>query len=402
MYPRRLEPKIAALLARNPVVGLLGPRQVGKTTLAHALLEARLADGFQTLYLDLESEQDRARLHAPEEYLRRYEDRLVIFDEVQRMPGLFQVLRVLVDAGRRRGHRTGRFLILGSASLELIQQSAESLAGRIVYEELGPLDVLELPEGKERARKTEAIDLDRLWTRGGFPDSFLAADDAASLEWRRAFLRTYLERDVPQFGPRVPAETLRRLWTMLAHGQGTLLQASKLAAALGTSGQTIARYIDLLVDLLLVRRLPPWSSNLGKRLVRSPKLYVRDSGIAHALLGIRDLDALLGHPVAGLSWEGFVIENLLAVAPTGTEAHFYRTATGVELDLVLTLPDRSLWAVEIKRSSAPSLERGFAQACEDLKPKRRYVVYPGRERFPIGVDAEAIGLRELCTKLAGT
>ncbi len=326
-------------------VALLGPRQVGKTTLAHAVAEQT-----EALYLDLEAREDREKLTDPALFLRAYEDRLVILDEIHRVPELFQALRGLIDQGRRRGRRHGRFLMLGSASIDLLRQSGESLVGRIAYVEMGPLDVLEAGQ-KEADRQA-------LWLRGGFPDSFLARSDAESLMWREDFIRTYLERDVPQFAPRKPAETLERFWTMLAHSQGTLLNASRLAAGLAVTMPTVVRYIDLLVDLLLVRRLPPFHANTGKRLVKSPKTYVRDSGILHALLGIEDHNALAGHPVVGASWEGFVLENLLAVAPARTQASFYRTSAGAEIDLVLDLPKGERWAIEVKRGLLPKLEKG--------------------------------------------
>jgi predicted AAA+ superfamily ATPase len=386
MIERALKSAVAGMLRRHAAVGLLGPRQAGKTTLALEIAASR-----SVVYLDLESESDRAKLADAEHYLGRHEDRLVILDEIQRAPGLFQTLRGLIDAGRRRGRRTGRFLILGSASLDLLQQSAESLAGRIAYIELAPFDALEVRGGRSER--------ERLWLRGGFPDSFLAGTDAASLEWRQAFIRTYLERDVPQLGPRIPAETLRRFWTMLAHAQGGTLNAARLASGLGISGQSVVRYLDLLADLLLVRRLAPWTANVGKRLVRSPKVYIRDSGIAHALLGFGDLDTLLGHPVAGPSWEGFAIENLVAAAPPGTQSGFYRTAGGAEADLVLALAPARLWAIEIKRNLAPKPERGFHEACADLGAGKRLIVYPGEERFSVGPGMEAIGLTELMHEL---
>lgn len=365
---------------------LTGPRQAGKTTLALAVAEGRRA-----IYLDLESEVDRARLAEPALYLEDHEDELVILDEIQRAPGLFETLRGTIDKGRRIGKERGRFLLLGSAGLELLAQSGETLAGRVAFVELGPFDVTEVGSGE----------LDRLWVRGGFPDSFLAAGEAASLEWRRDFIRTYLERDIPQLGPRIPAETLRRLWTMLAHNQGGLLNAAQLARGLGVSGATVAHYLDLMVDLLLVRRLPPRLANVGKRLVRSPKVYLRDSGIAHALLGLTDKEALLGHPVAGPSWEGMAIENVLAVLDGGAEASFYRTAGGAEVDLVISWPDGREWAVEVKRSQAPKLERGLRSALSDIGPERSFVVYPGSERFGLGSGAEAIDLAGLCEEILG-
>lgn len=300
-------------------------------------------------------------------------------------PELFQSLRGIIDRGRRHGKRFGRFLLLGSASMDLLKQSGESLAGRIAYLELAPFDALEIEETQ----------VDQLWLRGGFPSSFLANSATASFKWRQDFIRTYLERDIPQLGPRVPAETLRRFWTMLAHNQSSLLNAATLARGLGVDGKTIARYLDLLVDLLLVRRLPAWHSNVGKRLVRSPKVTVRDTGLVHALLGITTKEQPLGRPIVGHSWESFVTETLLELAPGGTEPSFYRTSAGAEVDLVLTLPNGELWAIEIKHSSAPTLEKGFHIASVDLKAKRRFIVYPGKERFPIAADTLAIGLRSI-------
>lgn len=384
MIGRLLITDLRERLTEAPAVALLGPRQVGKTTLALQVAEAQ-----PSLYLDLESESDLARLREPELYLEQHADKLVILDEIQRVPDLFQTLRGLIDRGRRRGQRVGRFLILGSASLDLLRQSSESLAGRLALLELTPIHVLE----------AEEEGLDRLWVRGGFPESLLAATDAASLRWRRDFIRTYLERDVPQLGPRVAAETLRRFWTMLAHQQGGLLNAAQLARGLGVDGKTVAAYLDLLVDLLLVRRLPPWHRNIGKRLVKSPKVYVRDSGLVHTLLGIANLDALLGHPVVGGSWEGAVTEWLLANAPEAWEPSFYRTSAGAEIDLLLTPPGERPWAIEIKRSLSPSLERGFHLASEDVEAARRFVVYPGTERYPAARDVEAIGVSALARLL---
>ena len=384
MIKRRIHDKLVESIDHSPAVGLLGPRQVGKTTLALEMGATR-----PSLYLDLESPADRAKLADAGRYLAEHEDKLVILDEVHRAPEIFQILRGLIDQGRRRGKVGGRFLLLGSASVELLKQSGESLAGRISYLELTPFDATEV-DGER---------MDRLWIRGGFPASFLAANDRISLDWREDFIRTYLERDVPQFGSRIPAETLRRFWTMLAHHQAGMHNAATLAQGLGVDGKTVARYLDLLVDLLLVRRLSPWHRNVGKRLVKSPRVFVRDSGLVHALLGLGNKEQLLGHPVVGPSWESFVLETLLVLAPRGTEANFYRTAAGAEIDLVLTLPGGKLWAVEIKRSSAPKLERGFHLACADLKPARRFVVYPGDDRFPLDAETEVLGLAELGKRL---
>jgi predicted AAA+ superfamily ATPase len=386
MYRRRIESEIASLLGYSPAVTLTGPRQVGKTTLALAISEGRDA-----VYLDLESEADRARLAEPELYFADHADELVVLDEIQRAPGIFEALRGTIDRGRREGKSAGRFLLLGSAAIELLAQSGETLAGRVAFAELGPLDVTEV--GGEH--------LDELWVRGGFPESFLAKGDAASLRWRRDFIRTYLERDIPQLGPRIPAETLRRLWTMLAHQQGGLLNAAQIARGLGVSGTTVGHYLDLMVDLLLVRRLPPRLTNVGKRMVRSPKVYVRDSGLTHALLGLADKEAVLGHPVAGGSWEGLAIENLIAVAGEDVEASFYRTSGGAEIDLVLTWADGREWAIEVKRSLAPKLERGMRSALDDLQPERSFIVYPGGERFRLGAGVEAIDLGTLCAEVTG-
>ena len=377
MIERHIKTQLVDRLAHSPAVALLGPRQVGKTTLAQEVGEAR-----SSLYLDLESEADRAKLTEPELYLSAHEDKLVILDEVHRVPELFGLLRGLIDRGRRKGLRAGRFLLLGSASMDLLAQSSESLAGRISYLEMGPLDALEIA----------GPDVERLWIRGGFPDSYLAGSDRSSQRWRQDFIRTYLERDIPAMGPRIPAETLRRFWTMLAHHQSALLNASEFARSLGVTSQTVANYLDLLVDLLLVRRLAPWHSNGAKRLVKSPRVYVRDSGLVHTLLGLTDREAVLGHPVAGASWEGFVIESLVAAAPEGTEAYFYRTSAGAEIDLLLRHPDGRLWVFEVKRSLSPKVERGFHSACEDLSPDRRILIYPGSETFPLGNGIEVMSL----------
>lgn len=359
---------------------------MGKTTLALQVSQSR-----HGLYVDLESEQDRARLAEPELYLGQRLDRLVVLDEVHRTPDLFPVLRGLIDRARRDGQGNGRYLLLGSASLGLLRQSGESLAGRVRFLELTPFTVQE-PTGR---------DPDTLWVRGGFPGSLLATSAEQSLRWRRDFLRTYLEREIPQFGPRLAAETLRRFWTMLAHRQGAPLNVAELARSNGMDARTATRYLDLLVDLLLVRRLAPWHANVGKRLVKAPRLYLRDAGLLHALLGIADLEGLLGHPVAGASWEGFAVEALLAGAPDGTEAYYYRTSGGAEIDLLLVLPGGERWALDIKRSATPRPERGFHAACLDLAPARRLVVYPGSERYPLAAETEAISLLDLAAELAG-
>ena len=384
MITRNKHLEIRQLLASFPAVALLGPRQVGKTTLA-----LELAKNCASLYLDLEAEEDRARLLSPTHYFAEHRNKLVILDEVQRLPDLFQQLRGVIDQNIRAGHKSGQFLLLGSASLDLLKQSGESLAGRIAYCELYPVSQAEYSQQPEQ-----------LWLRGGFPNSLLAADDKVSLLWRKNFIRTYLERDIPQLGPRIPAETLRRFWTMLAHLQGSNLNASKLAASLGVDGKTIMNYLDLLVDLLLVRRLPPLHHNTGKRLIKAPKIFVRDSGILHALLGIADRDALLGHPVAGMSWEGFIMENICSVLDGSHHAvSFYRTSSGNEIDLVIESPGQAPWAVEIKRSHAPPYAKGFRIASEDIGASHNFIIYPGSGKYPVAENTEVTGLQDFLKKL---
>jgi predicted AAA+ superfamily ATPase len=366
---------------------LLGPRQVGKTTLAQTLAENRSA-----LYLDLENPEDLIKLSDPYAFLSMHSDKLIIVDEIQRSPDLFMVLRGLIDKNRRTGRRGDQFLLLGSASIDLLRQSSESLAGRISYIELSGLNVLEVSSSKPE-------DIHRLWLRGGFPESYLATADSVSMDWLENLIRTYLERDVPQMGFRVPAVRLRRLWTMLAHLQGESVNFSKLGGNLEVDGKTIASYIDILVDLLLLRRLEPWHANVKKRLIKSPHFYIRDSGILHRLLGISNYDSLLSNPVLGKSWEGFVIENIFSVLPNQAEAYFYRTAAGAEIDLLLKLSSRELWAIEIKNSVAPKVKKGFHLACEDVKATRKFVVYGGTDEFPIGNGTVVIALKNLLTTL---
>jgi uncharacterized protein len=383
MIPRLIASQLIDLISKFPAVGLLGPRQVGKTTLVRAIAD-ELED--KAVYLDLELPSERAKLSDPEWYLSAHENRLVILDEIHRTPEIFGVLRGIIDQRRRKDIRIGQFLVVGSASVNLLKQSAESLAGRIAFLELTPL----------AARETVPFPgqtLDQLWVRGGFPDSYLAADDAASLQWRLAFIQTYLERDIPMLGPRVPADVLHRFWRMLANSQGHLLNAARFAAALGVSGQSIARYLDLLEDLLLIRRLQPWAATVSKRLVRTPKVYLRDSGLVHALLGIESRESLHGHPIIGSSWEGFIIENIISSAPAGTKAWFYRTSAGAEIDLLLEFDSNEMWAVEIKNSvGRPLPTKGFKIACEDIRPARRIVIYAGDEPYSIDHSTDLMPL----------
>lgn len=384
MYHRHATQTVQSALDAQAAVVLLGPRQVGKTTLALEIAGQR-----PSVYLDLERDADRRVLTEPDLYLDEQVGKLVILDEVQQMPDLFKTLRGQIDMRRRKGARTAQFLLLGSASNVLLHQSAESLAGRVRYIEMPPLLLDEVGEDR----------MNDLWLRGGFPDSFQADSDQNSLAWREDFLRTYLERDIPALGPRIPAATLRRFWTMLAHAQGGLLNASALAEGLGVSGQTVGRYLDLLVDLMLVRRLQPWHENAGKRVVKSPKVFVRDSGLVHALLGLGSLESVLGHPVVGGSWEGFSIETLIAAAPVGTEHFFYRTAAGAELDLVLRLPGNAIWAIEIKRTTTPKVSRGFHLSVDDIKADQKILVYAGEREVPAGDGLRAMPLANAVAKL---
>jgi uncharacterized protein len=387
MLKRWIIDKVERTIQHTPAVVLLGPRQVGKTTLALTLAENRSA-----LYLDLENPEDLLKLSDPYAFLSMHSDKLVIVDEIQRSPDLFMVLRGLIDKNRRMGRKGDQFLLLGSASIDLLRQSSESLAGRISYIELYGFNVLEVPS-------SEPEDIHRLWLLGGFPESYLAKNDSISMDWLENLIRTYLERDVPQMGFRVPAVRLRRLWTMLAHLQGESVNFSKLGGNLGVDGKTIVSYIDILVDLLLVRRLEPWHANVKKRLIKSQHFYIRDSGILHRLLGVSNYNSLLSNPVLGKSWEGLVIENIFSVLPSQAEAYFYRTAAGAEIDLLLKLSSKELWAIEIKNSVAPKIKKGFHLACEDVSATQKFVVYSGTDEFPIGNGTVVIALKNLLTKL---
>lgn len=386
MIPRLLESTLRERLDNTAAVALIGPRQVGKTTLARVL-----ADSWQggAVYLDMERPADTRRLADADAFLRSQRGSLVVIDEVHRVPHLFEVLRGVIDDNRRAGFRDGQFLLLGSASLDLVQMSSESLAGRISQLELSGVTV---DEGA-----AAGIHQDTLWLRGGFPESVVAANDEVSLQWRTDLVRSYLERDVPMFAPRIPAETLRRLWTMLAHTSGGLLNASRLAAGIGVSGPTVDRYIDLLVDLSLLRRLPPWHVNVGKRTTKSPKVFVRDTGLLHALLELTTMSDLLGHPATGPSFESFAVENLIQAAGPRAQPHHYRTARGDEIDLVIVEGGTPRFAIEVKRSSAPTVSAGFHRACDDLEVPERYVVHggPSGDPYPLGRDVTATGLGAL-------
>jgi len=378
MIKRTIQAGIGASLKRYPVVGLIGPRQTGKTTLAKLIQRTMKA---KSVYLDLELPSDLNKLQSPELYLRQFTDRLVIIDEIQRMPSLFPLMRALVDQ-KRSG---GRFLILGSASPEMIRQASESLAGRIVYHELSPFSLAETGYKRHEA----------LWLRGGYPLSFLAGSDKESFAWRESFIRTYLEMDLPQLGVRVPAPQLRRFWTMLAHVHGQLWNASRIAGSLGLTAPTVKHYLDILEETFVARVLAPWHANTKKRLIKAPKVYVRDSGLLHALLRTATSEDLRSHPAAGSSWEGFVIEQVLGRLPRDWQAHFYRTSAGAEIDLLLHDGKNRPVAVEIKYSATPQVTKGFWTALDDLSCKRGYVIYPGTEAYPIAENVSALPLADM-------
>jgi predicted AAA+ superfamily ATPase len=371
-------------------VALTGPRQVGKTTIARQIA-AEFGDGAR--YLDLENPNDRKQLDDPVEYITSYADKLIVLDEVQRMPDIFQVLRGQIDERRRMEGRGGKFLILGSASMDLLRQSSESLAGRISYVELAPLNPREVLADRAASNGADARSvIDGLWLKGGFPGSYLLEDASDSFQWRADFIQTYLERDIPQFGFQGAAEQIGLFWRMLANDQGELFNAQRYSRSMALSGHTIARYLDSLEKLLLVRSLQPWPVNTGKRLVKSPRPFVKDSGLLHALLNIGTMDALRAHPVVGKSWEGFVIETLIGACEGKARPYFYRTGAGAEADLVLEFAPGRCWAIEIKLSSAPTLDKGFHIAADDLKAERRILVHKGDASFPMRGGVEAMPL----------
>ena len=376
MIERKITAKLYESLAQFPAVALLGPRQVGKTTLARSLA------GQDCLFLDMERPSDVAKLEDAESYLSSVANQRIVIDEVQRRPDLFPILRVLIDQDRR----PGRFLLLGSASPALQRQAAESLAGRIDYLELTPFTLDEVGATPENQAK--------LLLRGGYPDSFLAASDKASLQWRQAFIRTFIEQDLPQLGIMLPATQIRRFWQMLAHLHGQLWNASQIAASMGLSPPTMRRYLDILTDTFMVRALQPYHANLGKRLVKSPKIYLRDTGLLHALLGIETLDDLYGHPVVGASWEGMVIEHLISAHVHGmSEACFYRTAAGAEVDLVIQ-DGSGRQAFEVKFGLSPTLSKGYHHALADLKLELAHVIYSGVESYRMRPNAHVYSLAD--------
>ncbi len=379
MIDRQLTSTLVKRLSQTPVVALLGSRQVGKTTIARGL-----DMGKPNHYLDLERPSDIAKLADPELYLGKFADHLVILDEIQRVPDLFPILRGLIDERRRAGEKSAQFLILGSASPELLRQSSETLAGRISYLELDPLNLTELGPG---------IDvMDRHWFRGGYPNSYLAADDASAIQWCEDFITSYVERHLPQLGIAAAPLLLRRLCSMLAHQQGATLNLSKMAGSLGIDGKTARHYLDLLEGLYLVRSIPAWSRNAGKRLVKAPKVYWRDSGLLHALAGFQDLERVLGHPLCGHSWEGYCIEQIVTRLPKGATSNHYRTQAGAEIDLVLENPSGETVALEIKRTLSPKLTPGFVESMKTLQATKGYYLIPQGETFPLSESVTAINL----------
>lgn len=383
MFSRIAQTQLHEHLSWSPAVAILGPRQVGKTTLARTLLTEHL----HSVYLDLENPQDRARLGEGPLFLQAHAESLVILDEVQNAPEIFSVLRGEID----RVRRPGRFVLLGSASFELLRQS-QSLAGRLSIVDMAPLLASEVGSDLDTVQT--------LWLRGGFPGSFTAPSEASAWAWRDAFIRHLLHTDLPALGLRVDPETLRRFWRMLAHLHGQLFNASAVANSLGVSAPTVTRWLDLMVGALLVRKLEPYHANLGKRLVKSPKVYVRDSGILHSLMGIATRDDLQSHPVMGASWEGFVIDQLCAQLPAGASVSFYRTAAGAELDVVVEAGSRKI-GFEVKFSVAPKVTKGFWQSLEDIGVERAYVVAPVADGWPMAQNVDVLSVSQLPQVLAG-
>lgn len=377
MFQRKSASEIRQQLGLSPAVAILGARQIGKTTLANQIA----AEFPDAIYLDLENAQARAKLDQADVFFHANRHRLVVLDEVQNAPELFSTMRGEIDADRR----PGRFLILGSASFKLLQQS-QSLAGRLALVDMAPLLLSEVHQSFQ--------DIQTLWVRGGFPGSYTAAQDDASWLWRDAFVRHFLHTDLPTLGINVEPELMRRFWRMVAHLHGQLFNASSIAASLGVSSPTITRYLDHLVQSLMLRRLEPFHAKLGKRLVKSPKIYVRDSGLLHYLLGMRNVHDLMGHPNTGASWEGFCIEQICNHLPKGASVSFYRTAAGAELDVVVET-GRETTGFEIKFSSAPKVSKGFWQACEDIGVHKAYVMAPVQEGWTMAKDVQVVSPLEI-------
>ena len=382
MLKRRIQKDIIKSLKQFPAVGLVGPRQAGKTTLAKMITDKL---DKPVIYLDLENPQDLQKLDDAQLYLQQFQNHLIILDEAQRKPELFPLLRSMIDQDRK----PGRFMILGSASPSLKRQASESLAGRIAYHELSPFTLDEIADGKDNFNK--------LWLRGGYPDSYLADSDESSTAWVQNFIQTHLERDLPVLGVRVPATTLFRFWTMAAHCNGQLWNASRLAESLGVDSKTSRRYLDILEDTFMIRQLQPFFGNVKKRLVKSPKVYIRDTGLLHTMLKIYSYDDLSANPILGVSWEGFCLEQIIALKPSRYDAYFYRTqsAAAAEIDLVLTRGLKVEIAIEIKYSLTPKLTKSSTNAINEVAPLKTWIVYPGEESYPIKKDIWTLPVSQL-------
>lgn len=386
MFERNLQEKLLNALQTTPVTALLGPRQVGKTTLA---LAVGTFMNKETSYLDLQSDSDFNKLTDAEAFLKRFDGKLLIIDEVQRKPDLFRLLRGIIDERKRKGESTGQFLLLGSASRDLLQRSSETLAGRIRYLELTPFTAVELIQNQGNE-----FNLSTFWLRGGFPDSYLASSALESWNWRSDFISTYMERDLPMMGVGIQPAQLKRFWKMLAHYNGNQINLSELGRSLELSHTTIKSHLDILTQFYMVRQLQPWSGNTKKRLVKSPKIYIRDTGILHSLHNISNEEMLMNHPNMGASWEGLVTESILSVLDNRWSFSYYRTATQQEIDLVLESPEGEVWAIEIKRASAPRLGRGFYEACKDIRATHKWIVNANNDQYPLNDGVEVIGLMQ--------
>jgi len=379
--PRLAEAEIIRRLSFNPAVVIVGPRQVGKTSITNAV---RNQLGKPSIYLDLERPQDLAKINDLEAFAEIHLDSVIIIDEIQRKPSLFPELRSVID----RNRFPGRFILLGSASLALIRDSSESLAGRI--------SILELT-GFQKEEISNHLSFRNHWLRGGFPKSLLMEDESRSFEWRLDFVQTYLERDLPQLGLTADPKKIHRLWTMLAHLSGQTINKTKVAQSLDFNVATLTKYIDFMDQAYLIRQLPPYFANIGKRLVKSQKVYLRDTGILHQLLGIMSMTDLMGHPIIGASWENYVIEQLFAIKPRWADFFFYRTQAGVEIDIIVTRGGIAQIAVEIKYSSTPSLGKGFFIACNDLQLDKRFVIAPVEDNYTMKNGVTVIGPNHLAS-----
>ncbi len=379
MIERNLQKAIKKSLEVFPAIGIIGPRQVGKTTLVKEMFR----NDRDVTYIDLELPSDLAKLDDPEFYFGALKSSTIVIDEIQRLPKLFPILRALIDKEKKER----KYILLGSASPTLIRSSSESLAGRIKYHELMPFSLSEIIDEKD-------FSLNSFWLRGGYPLSFLANENEISFSWLNSFKQTFVERDIPQLGINIPAPQIKRFWTMLAHNHGQLWNASAIAKGLGITAPTVRNYLDILSETFLVRQLQPFHSNVKKRLIKSPKIYLRDSGLLHSLLGIRSIDELLAHPVIGFSWEGFVIEEIIKNFGEKFDYYFYRSQAGAEIDLILARGDSPKFIVEIKASLAPKLTRSFSIAHQDFAGIKSFVIYSGNQSYELRKDVTVIALKD--------